>query len=287
MGGGGDAAVSQRRIGWIVGRSGAMAFLTTGDFVQHYRADGAAGKPALLFANSLGSDLRLWDDVAVRLAGHFYLIRYDLRGHGLSEAPAPPYSAADLAGDVVAILDRLDIHQAIVCGVSVGGLIAQAVALNHADRVRALVLCDTGAKIATAEAWQQRIDKVRADGVDSLVQMTMERWFSAGFRARCPADVRGYSLMLRQTSADGYIGTCAALRDTDLRSAVTQIKRPTLVLCGAEDIATPPELGGELAGLIPGARFSLIEKAAHLPCIEQPDAVAERMMQFLQEVHIV
>ena len=264
-----------------------MPFLTTGDFVQYYRCDGAAGKPALLFANSLGSDLRIWDDLAARLAGNFHLIRYDLRGHGLSEAPAPPYAAADLAGDVVAILDRLDIHRAIVCGVSVGGLIAQAVALNFPERVGALVLSDTGAKIATAEAWQQRIEMVRAGGVDSLVQMTMERWFSAAFRVYRPADVRGYSRMLRQSSADGYIGVCAALRDTDYRPAVAQIKQPSLVLCGAEDIATPPELGRELAGLIPGAQFSLIDEAAHLPCIEQPDATALRMMQFLQEVQIV
>lgn len=264
-----------------------MAFLNTGSFVQHYRVDGMAGKPAILFANSLGSDLRIWDDVAARLAANYFVIRYDLRGHGLSEAPPAPYSARDLAGDAVAVLDALAIPKAILCGVSVGGLIAQAVALHYSERVRALILSDTGAKIATSEQWQQRIDKVRADGVDSLVQMTMERWFSSGFRARCPADVRGYALMLRQTSADGYIGTCAALRDTDLRAAVARIKQPTLVLCGAEDIATPPELGRELAGLIPGAQFSLIENAAHLPCVEQPDAVAGRLMQFFQEVQFV
>jgi 3-oxoadipate enol-lactonase len=158
--------------------------------------------------------------------------------------------------------------------------------LQHPDRVRALILCDTGARIGSVEAWQQRIDKVRADGIDSLVQMTMERWFSAGFRERYGAAVRGYSIMLRQTSLDGYVGTCAALRDTDFRRAITRVKIPTLVLCGAEDIATPPELGRELAGLIPGARFSLIEKAAHLPCIEQPEAVAQRMMQFVREVPI-
>ena len=128
---------------------------------------------------------------------------------------------------------------------------------------------------------------MRAEGIDSLVQMTMERWFCAGFREKNAADVRGYSLMLRQTSADGYIGTCAALRNTDFRSAVSQIKQPTLVSCGADDIATPPELGRELAGLIPGAQFSVIDNAAHLPCVEQPDAVAARMMQFFQEVQIV
>jgi 3-oxoadipate enol-lactonase len=263
-----------------------MAFLRSGNFVQHYRMDGTTGKPTLLFANSLGSDLRIWDDLSARLLPDVGVIRYDLRGHGLSEAPEPPYSAADLALDVVGILDALNVPQAILCGVSVGGLIAQAVALQHPDRVRALILCDTGARIGSVEAWQQRIDKVRADGIDSLVQMTMERWFSAGFRERYGAAVRGYSIMLRQTSLDGYVGTCAALRDTDFRRAITRVKIPTLVLCGAEDIATPPELGRELAALISGARFSLIEKAAHLPCIEQPEAVAQRMMQFVREVPI-
>jgi 3-oxoadipate enol-lactonase len=264
-----------------------MPFLLIGACVHHYQDEGLKENPAIIFANSLGSDLRIWDDVAACLLPHFRVIRYDLRGHGLSDAPPPPYSAADLAHDVISVLDALAVREAVVCGVSVGGLIAQAVALNHPDRVRALVPCDTGAKIATAQAWQQRMDKVRADGVDSLVQMTMERWFSAGFRRRCAADVRGYALMLRQTSADGYAGTCAALRDTDLRAAVPRIKQPTLVLCGAEDIATPPELGRELASLIPGARFSLIEHAAHLPCIEQPQSMAQRMMEFFQEVHIV
>ncbi len=264
-----------------------MPFLQIGDCVHRYEIDGAKEKPALILANSLGSDLRIWDGVVARLLPHFRVIRYDLRGHGLTEAPAPPYSADDLARDAVKLLDALEINDAAVCGVSVGGLIAQAFAVNYPERVRALVLCDTGAKIATAEAWQQRIDKVRADGVDSLVQMTMERWFAAGFRQRCATEVRGYSLMLRQTSADGYVGTCAALRDTDLRRAVAQIKKPTLVLCGAEDIGTPPELGRELAGAIPGAQFSLIDNAAHLPCVEQPAAVAERMMRFFREVQIV
>jgi 3-oxoadipate enol-lactonase len=264
-----------------------MPFVQVNDIVHRYVDQGAAEKPALLLANSLGSDLRIWDQIAARLAGDFRVVRYDLRGHGLSEAAKPPYSADELARDALDVLDCLGIRQAIVCGVSVGGLIAQAVALHHAERVQALVLCDTGAKIATAAAWQQRIDKVRESGVESLVQMTMERWFSAGFRARCPADVRGYSIMLRQSSADGYIGTCAVLRDTDFRRAMPQVRKPTLVLCGAEDIATPQELGRELASLIPGAQFSLIEDAAHLPCIEQPAAVAERMMKFFREVHIV
>jgi 3-oxoadipate enol-lactonase len=264
-----------------------MPFVQLNNLVHRFADEGAREKPAIVFANSLGSDLRIWDEVAARLAGDFRVVRYDLRGHGLTEAAKPPYSADDLARDLVGLLDALEIRQAIVCGISVGGMIAQAAALNHSERVRALVLCDTGARIGSVDSWQQRIDNVRSSGVESLVQMTMERWFSVGFRERRAADVRGYSIMLRQTSADGYVGTCAALRDTDFRQATLRIKQPTLVLCGAEDIATPPELGGELAGSIPGAQFSLIHNAAHLPCIEQPEAVAGRMMQFFREVQIV
>lgn len=263
-----------------------MPFVTVNNIVHRYVDEGAKGKPAIVFANSLGSDLRIWDEVAACLVGDFRVVRYDFRGHGLTEAAMAPYSADDLARDLVDLLDALNIRYAIVCGVSVGGIIAQAMAITHAERVRALVLCDTGARIGTTEAWQQRIDKVRSESVDSLVEMTMERWFSARFRERHAADVRGYSIMLRQSSVEGYAGVCAALRDADFRQAITRLKIPTLVLCGAEDIATPPELGRELAGLIPGAEFSLIEKAAHLPCVEQPEAVAQRMIQFFREVPI-
>jgi 3-oxoadipate enol-lactonase len=263
-----------------------MPFVQLNNLVHRFTDEGAREKPAFLFANSLGSDLRIWDDVAAHLVDDFRVVRYDFRGHGLTEAAKPPYSADDLARDLVGLLDALEIRQAIVCGISVGGIIAQNLALSHADRVRALVLCDTGARIGSVESWRQRIDKVRNEGVDSLVGMTMERWFSAGFRERRTADVRGYSTMLRQSSVEGYAGVCAALRDTDFRQSITRVKIPTLVLCGAEDIATPPELGRELAGLIPGAQFSLIEKAAHLPCIEQPEAVAQRMIQFFREVPI-
>jgi 3-oxoadipate enol-lactonase len=263
-----------------------MPFAAVNHIVHRYVDEGEREKPAIVFANSLGSDLRIWDETAAHLADEFRLVRYDFRGHGLTEAVKGPYSAGELARDLVGLLDLLGIQQAIVCGISVGGIIAQACALNYSERVRALVLSDTGARIGSVESWQQRIDKVHSDGVESLVEMTMERWFSAGFRERRAADVRGYSIMLRQSSAEGYAGVCTALRDADFRQSMTQIKNPTLVLCGAEDIATPPELGRELAGLIAGAQFSLIENAGHLPCVEQPETVVERMRQFFREVAI-
>jgi len=264
-----------------------MPFFKYNRIVHWYLDEGARHLPAVIFASSLGSDLRIWDDVAARLTSSCRVVRYDKRGHGLTEAAPPPYSAEALADDVVALLEELKIERAVICGVSVGGVIAQALALGHPRRVRGLVLCDTGARIGTVDSWQQRIDRVQANGLASLEETTMERWFSAGFRGRRPADLRGYGLMLRQTSTDGYIGTCAALRDADFRGRIGAVQCPTLVLCGSEDMSTPPELGRELAGLIRGARFSLIQNAAHLPCIEQPEAAAERILEIFREVKLV
>lgn len=264
-----------------------MAFAAIGKNVLHYICAGAKNKPALVLANSLGSDLHIWDDVAEQLSEYFRIVRYDIRGHGLSEASPPPYSARDLSEDVVALMDLLEISRAVICGVSVGGIIAQSLALDHPERVRALVLSDTGARIGSVESWQQRIATVRESGLQALKEPTMERWFSEQFRQRHAAAVRGYSTMLMKTAPEGYLGTCCALGDADFRPTASQIKLPTLVLCGAEDIATPPDLGRELASLIPGAEFSLIEGAGHLPCIEKPLPMAERMVKFFREVQIV
>jgi 3-oxoadipate enol-lactonase len=264
-----------------------MPFVAIGKNVLHYVCAGRKGNPALVFSNSLGSDLHIWDEVVESLVGDFRIVRYDLRGHGLSEAPQPPYSARDLSEDMIGLMNFLEVDRAIICGISVGGIIAQSLALDHPERVRALVLSDTGARIGSAESWQQRIDLVGAKGLEAWKEPTMERWFSSSFRQNHPAAVRGYSTMLMKTAPDGYIGTCHALRDADLRATALHIKSPALVLCGAHDIATPPELGRELANLIPGARFFLIEDSGHLPCVEKPGVMAERMMEFFREVHLV
>ena len=264
-----------------------MPFAAIGKNVLHYVYSGKKNKPALVFANSLGSDLHIWDEVVESLADDFRIVRYDLRGHGLSEASPAPYSARDLSEDIIALMDLIEMGQAIVCGISVGGIIAQSLALDHPERVRALVLSDTGARIGSVESWEQRIELVRAEGLNAWKEPTMERWFSLEHRRRHPAALRGYATMLLKTAPEGYIGVCCALRDADFHDAAQRIKSPTLVLCGAEDIATPPQLGRELASLIPEAKFSLIEGAGHLPCVEKPVEMAERMMEFFREVHIV
>jgi 3-oxoadipate enol-lactonase len=264
-----------------------MAFVDINGCVHHYFVDGATDKPALVFSNSLGSDLRTWDGVVSCLGDRYRIMRYDKRGHGLTDAPEPPYSIDDLSDDLAGLMDKLEIRDALLCGLSVGGLIAQRFALTHPGRVRALVLCDTGARIGTVESWNQRIEIVRSGGVECFVAPSMERWFSAAFRRERAAEVRGYANMLRQISVKGYLGVCGALRDADLTQAVRAITKPTLVLCGDQDIATPPEMGMALAETIPGARFSLIPDAAHLSCIEQPERMANLLMQFFKEANFV
>lgn len=263
-----------------------MAFADINGCVHHFVVEGAKDKPALVFSNSLGSDLRMWDELVPFLAGAFRLIRYDTRGHGLSEAPPPPYSAGDLARDVAGLLDALQIDSAVVCGLSVGGLIAQQFAIDYLDRVRALVVCDTGARIGTIATWEDRISMVRQNGLGALSAMSMERWFSEDFRRRRSDQVRGYANMVARTSPEGYIGTCCALRDADLTETASRIDKPTLVLCGELDMATPPEMARQLASVIPHARLSLIPRAAHISCVEQPVQMADQIKTFLREVHI-
>lgn len=263
-----------------------MPFVKIRECVHHYLDEGDRSKPAIVFSNSLGSDLRMWDPLVPLLANDYRLIRYDTRGHGLTEAPAPPYSAADLARDIAGLIDGLGIQSAVICGLSVGGVIAQRFAVDFPDRVRALVLCDTGARIGTVASWQERIDLVRQKGLAALVEVSMTRWFTEQFRARRADQVRGYANMVARTDAEGYIGVCSALRDADLVQSSATIRHPTLVLCGEQDIATPPEMARSLARIIPNAKLSLISNAAHISSVEQPELMAEQIKKFLREVHI-
>jgi 3-oxoadipate enol-lactonase len=262
-------------------------FLTAHGIVQHYVVEGPKDKASLVFANSLGSDLRIWDEVVGHFTNDFNVIRYDNRGHGLTDAPAPPYSLDDFVRDLVGLLDGLGIKETTVCGLSVGGLIAQGLAINYPDRVRALVLADTGMRIGSLASWEERIATVKESGLTKLVAPSMERWFTAAFREHRKVEVDGYANMLLRNPAHGYLGTCFALRDADLTDKTVKIQKPTLVLCGDQDVATPPDLGRELAQAIPGARFALIKDAAHLTSIEQPEAMAQQMRQFFRDARIV
>lgn len=246
----------------------------------HARIDGPDDGPPVVFANSLGTDLRLWDRAIPLLPPHLRLIRYDKRGHGLS-ATGGGERLEDHVEDAIAILETLARGPAIFVGLSIGGLIAQAVALRRPDLVRALVLSNTAARLGTPEGWSARIAAIEAGGLGSVADAVMERWFAPAFRAT--PDCALWRAMLTRTSADGYVAACRALAAADLTAASAALRLPTLVIAGREDGASPPAVVRATADLIPGAVFHEIPGAGHLPCVETPAAWAALVAPFLTE----
>lgn len=252
-----------------------------GDIRLHYRIDGDPEGPPVVFSNSLGTDLRLWDDVVARLPQSLRMIRYDKRGHGLSDCPPAPYHMGTLVTDAERLMDHLGVTEAVFVGLSIGGMIAQGLAMKRHDLVRAMVISNTAAKIGTKEMWDERIAGVRKGGIEALADAVMERWFSKPFR-----DTDGFPAwrnMLVRQPAEGYIGCSAAISHSDFFASTAQLTLPTLAIAGSEDGSTPPDLVRETANMVKGSKFELIRGAGHLPCVEKPDEYAKLLSAFLQE----
>lgn len=249
----------------------------------HYSDEGNSSGTVIAFANSLGSDLRLWDRVVELLKNDFRIIRYDKRGHGLSDVGSEKCSIKLLAGDLVALLEHLKVDKAVICGISVGGMIAQSIAFSHPELVRGLVLCDTGAKIGNDEFWHERIAAINENGISSISGAIMERWFSNKFRMLRGREMEGWRNMLSRTPRAGYVAVCEAIKEADLSEDTKTITAPTLCVGGDEDLSTPVELLQELATMIKGAKFKVINEAGHLPCIEKPIILSQYMGDFFKE----
>ncbi len=260
-----------------------MNFIKVNGVVLHYRLSGPQSGPTLVFSNSLGTDFRIWDSVIAALPRGLRVLCYDKRGHGLSDCPAPPFAMDDHIGDAAALMDALDIKATAFIGLSVGGIIGQGLAAARPDLMRALILCDTAHRIGPTSMWDQRIAQVRAGGIEAIAENILERWFPARFHREQPAALAGMYHMLTRTPDDGYIGTSAAIRDTDFTDSTAGLMLPVLCLGGRHDGATPPDLVASLAALIPGTRHEIIEDAGHLPCVDQPDALAGLIERFLAE----
>lgn len=259
-----------------------MAFVTLNGVTLHYRYSGGDGVP-VIFLNSLGTDFRIWDDVIGHLPTGAPVLCMDKRGHGLSDDA--PINMDALVQDVAALMDHLGLKSALICGVSVGGMIAQGLAASRPDLVAGLVLCCTGTQIGDAEGWNARIETVRSNGIASMADAILERWFSETFRTTRLADLAGYRNMLTRTSAGGYAGVCAAIRDSDLTAQTARLSVPANCVAGADDLATPPALVKTLVGLIEGTDFEVLEDCGHLPPIERPAATARaicRMHEMLK-----
>jgi 3-oxoadipate enol-lactonase len=248
-----------------------------------YEFRGKRGSPALVFTGSLGTDLTMWLPQADVLKPHFCTLRYDIRGHGASEVPPGPYSMDDLGSDLVALLDRLGIERASLCGLSIGGMISMWVAAHAPERVERLVLCCTSAKLEPAESWLERAAIVRADGVEAIADVVLGRWFTPAWAEAHPDVIERMRATLVATPREGYAGCCEAIAAMDLTPVLPSISAPTLVISAAEDPSIPPEHGRRIAELVPGARFELVENARHIASIEQADLITALIQDFLNE----
>ena len=261
-----------------------MPFDHINDIVIHHRADGPQGAPVIVLINSLGTDYRIWDGVVPQLAEHYRVIRYDKRGHGLSQVPPAPYRMEEHSADLLGLLDHYAVASALVVGLSIGGQIALGLAAKDEGRLAGLVMMDTAPRIGDAAGWNARIAAIQSDGIAAIGEQILSRWFTAAFRKPENAAFTGYSNMLLHTPVEGYLGSCAALRDADHTETARRIAVPTLCMVGDQDGSTPPDLVRACSELIAGARFEVVEGAGHLPCIERPDVTARLLGEFAGSV---
>jgi 3-oxoadipate enol-lactonase len=237
--------------------------------------------PALLLWNSLGTDLHMWDPQARALAGRFRVVRYDSRGHGRSDVPAGHYSLERLGHDLLALCDVLDIEQAHICGLSLGGQVALWLASHHPERVMRAVFADTAARIGTDTLWNQRIEMVRAGGMRAIRDAIVARFVSEPFRQLHPDVAERLGATMEATAPDGYVATCEALRDADLTASVSRIRAPSLIIVGALDVATPPTQAAALHDALAASELIILPAAAHLSNVEQPDTFTTHVLAFL------
>jgi 3-oxoadipate enol-lactonase len=249
----------------------------------HYIFDGPEQAPVLMFANSLGTDLDLWDGQTPEFSALFRILRYDMRGHGKSSDVPGEYTLDDLGRDALGLLDALGIDRVHFCGLSLGGMVGQWLGQHHGHRLASLTLCATDCRIGAPELWNERIALVLGRGMTAIVDSVLQRWFTEEFRRREPQEVEHVAQMLLDTSPAGYAGCCAAIRDADLCPGLGRLAVPTLCIAGRYDPVTTPEAMQALAGRIPGARLTVLE-AAHLVNVEACAAFNDTLGRFFSEI---
>ncbi|HEY7383212.1 MAG TPA: alpha/beta fold hydrolase [Beijerinckiaceae bacterium] len=252
----------------------------------HIAIHGREGAPWLTFSNSHATDLSLWDGQAARFADRFRVLRYDTRGHGGSEATDGAYDFALLSADVVALWDALSVTRSHYVGLSLGGTTGIEIALRYPDRVASLTACDCrcSAPPEFAASWDPRIEAARRDGMEALVEPTLQRWFTASFRAANPPALAQVAHMIRGTSVSGYVGCAEALKRIDCEPRLAGIRCPTLFLTGEKDPSAPPDLVGRWCAAVQGAHFAVVREAAHITNIEKPAEFDTALERFLAKV---
>lgn len=258
-----------------------MDVVLSGNIALHVRQDGDPEGTPILFSNSLGTDMRIWDAVISGLPNGLRIVRYDIRGHGLSDCPPGPYSVSDLTADAAAIIEKLGCGPVIFVGLSIGGMTGQLLAATRPDLVRALVLSNTATKMGTPEMWADRIEAIRKDGLAAMESAILDRWFGPAFRSDPITRLCGS--MLTRTPQNGYLACCAAIAAADLTQSTASLRVPTVAIAGSDDRASSAEIVAQTAALIPGTPCHTIEGSGHLPCVENPAAYAAILTSFIKE----
>lgn len=260
----------------------SRSFAVLGDGTRlAWRLDGPLDAPVLVLSHALGTRLEMWDAQVEDFGRRFRVLRYDARGHGESDVPPGAYSLDRLGRDVVELLDVLGLERVQYCGLSMGGMVGQWLGVRAPERIERLVLADTAPFVGPPAGWQERIEQARREGMEPLADAAISRWFTPEFAVRRPETIRAVRQWLLSTSVEGYVACCAALRDMDLRPTASLITPPALLIGGTRDPATTPEVVGALARAMPGHPRTVLLDAAHLSNVEQPEAFARAVLDFL------
>ncbi|MBC7477545.1 MAG: 3-oxoadipate enol-lactonase [Pseudorhodobacter sp.] len=258
-----------------------MPLIYLQDIRLNAQLTGPRGAPALVFAHALGTDHTIWSQVLNHLP-HYQCLTYDQRGHGASDCPEPPYTMGALVRDAERLVDHFQLTNSVMIGVSLGGLVAQGLAVKRLDQVRALVLSNTAARIGTPEMWHQRIERIRLQGLETYADEAMQRILGPNCKTHPHLDY--LRCLLTNTNPNGWIGCAAAIAGTDFYTTTASLRLPTLAIAGSNDGSTPPDLVRETADLIPGHRFALMRGVGHLPMFEKPAEYAALLESFLQDI---
>ena len=246
----------------------------------NYKIQGTPNSPVLMFSNSLGADLAMWDELVPLLLPYFRVLQYDTRGHGKSEVTEGPYTIAMLGQDVIDLLDALQIEKVYFCGLSMGGLIGQYLGIHHPERLHKLILSNTDSKIGTVEGWNERIALLEKEGMAALVDATMQKWFTEAFHKTNPSRVAEMKQIFSANNITGYTGCCSAIGAADFREDIKNISVETLIITGDADEVTNVAQAKNMQATIPNAKLKVF-KARHLPSTELPVSYAETLINFI------
>ena len=251
---------------------------------MHYELEGPESAPVVTLSHSLATDLSMWNPQMAVLKSGYRVLRYDTRGHGGTDAPEGPYTLEQLAEDAKALLQALGIPKTHFMGISMGGMVGQILALKDPGLLRSLILCDTSSRIPeeALPVWEERIGLAQKQGMDALVEPTMERWFTASFRGKPISVLEKIRDMIRTTPLKGYVGCSRAIMKLNLTERLSEIALPTLIVVGEEDPGTPVAASQAIHKQIKGSELVILKSAAHLSNIEQQDAFNTVVLDFLR-----